>query len=191
MALRKLTDATVEPVTLAEAKAHLNIQTADHDAYLPSLITAARTAAEGKLNRSLIDTSWELTLDAFPSAIPLRMAPVISVASVKYIDTAGTQQTLAAPSYLVDDRSEPGWIVPAYGYQWPTVRDQINAVTVVYHAGYGSDATKVPEPIKWWIKAQLAAMFANRSAVEVDRGIVVVELGFVDHLLDPYLLVEL
>jgi len=191
MALRKLTDATVEPITLAEAKAHLNLATADHDAYITTLITVARTAAEGKLNRSLIETQWELTLDAFPSAIPLRMPRVQSVQSVKYVDGSGVLQTLSAPSYQVDDRSEPGWIVPAYGYQWPTTRDQVNAVTVAYTTGYGADASTVPEPIKQWIRLQVGAMFAAREAVVVDRGIVAVELGFVDHLLDPYRVVEI
>ncbi len=42
MALRKVTDATVEPVTLTEACAHLRAATTSEDTLITSLITAAR-----------------------------------------------------------------------------------------------------------------------------------------------------
>lgn len=190
MALRKLTDATVEPVTLAEAKAHLNVFESSRDAYITALITAARTTAEGKLQRSLIDTTWELTLDAFPCAIPLRMPRVLSVTSVKYLDAAGVLQTLSPAAYYVDDRSEPGWIVPAYGTTWPTTFDQVNAVTVTFRAGFGTAASDVPQPIKQWILLMVGSMFENRETEVATPGIVVAELGFAERLLDPYRIIE-
>lgn len=188
MSLRKTTDATVEPVTLADAKVHCDIAAGDttRDAIVTSLITTARTACEERLQRTLIQTDWELTVDAFPCAIPLRMPRVISVQSVKYYDEAGVQQTLAPSSYQVDDRSEPGWIVPAYGYSWPATRDQINAVTVAYRCGYGTDATSVPAPIKQWILLAIRAMYDNPALTVVSQGVVQLELGFADRLLDTY-----
>lgn len=192
MALRKLTDATVEPVTLAEAKAQCNVYDSTRDVYITSLITASRMACEHRIRRTFIDTEWELTLDRFPCAIPLRMSRVRSVTSVKYIDTNGTLQTLTpSTGYFVDDRSEPGWIVPAFGTTWPVTLDQINSVTVVYRCGYGVDATTVPEPIKLWIKMYLATAFDNRQTEAVEPGLVVVKLDFADHLLDEFWNVEL
>lgn len=191
MALRKITDATVEPVTLAEAKTHLNIFESSRDTYITSLITVARTYCEELLARTLLQTTWELTLDAFPTAIPLRMARVMSVASVKYIDTNGAQQTLAGASYQLDDRSEPGWIVPAYSYTWPTTRSQANAVTVLYDCGYGTAASAVPAPIKAWILLMIGSLFENRETEVATPGIVVAELGFAQRLLDPYRIPEL
>lgn len=188
MALRKITDASAEPVTLAEAKVHCDIPTGDttRDTLVTGLITAARTACEERLQRTLIQTDWEFTLDAFPCAIPLRMPRVISVQSLKYYDTGGVQQTLSAPSYQVDDRSEPGWIVPAYGYSWPSTREQINAVTVAYRCGYGTDAASVPAPIKQWILLAIRTMYDNPASVVVSQGVVQLELGFADRLLDTY-----
>lgn len=186
MALRKIADASVEPVTLAEAKAHLNVFETTRDAYITSLITVARTECEELLQRTLLTTTWELSLDAFPDVIELLMPRVIAVSSVKYYDTAGVLQTLSAPLYLVDDRNEPGAIVPAYGLTWPATREQLNAVTVTYTAGYGAAATAVPAPIKQWILLAMGTLFDNRERDVVTPGVVAVELGFADHLLDTY-----
>jgi uncharacterized phiE125 gp8 family phage protein len=186
MALRKLTDATIEPVSLAEARAHLRAATTAEDALITSLITAARQACEDRLQRTLLQTDWELTLDAFPCAIPLRMPSVMSVQSVQYVDEDGATQTLSPSSYQVDTKSEPGWIVPAYGYAWPTTREQINAVTVAYRCGYGTTAAAVPGPLKSWILLMVGSLYENRESFAVAQGIVSVELGFADRLLDTY-----
>jgi uncharacterized phiE125 gp8 family phage protein len=189
MALRRTVEPTVEPLTLAEAKAHLNIfdVNATRDGYITTLISVARMAVEDRLQRALIDQTWELTIDRFPCAIPLRMSRVIAVTSVKYLDANGVLQTLTpSTGYFVDDRSEPGWIVPAFGTSWPATLDQINAVTVVYRCGYGTDATTVPVAIKQWMLLAIGTMFENRERDVVTPGIVAAELGFADHLLDAY-----
>lgn len=46
MGTLKITDATVEPVTLAEAKLHLRVDHNAEDALITALITATRQAAE-------------------------------------------------------------------------------------------------------------------------------------------------
>lgn len=186
MALHRLVDATIEPVTLAEAKAHLNVFDASRDTLITSLIKAARTTCEERLQRTLLQTDWELTLDGFPCAIPLRMPRVLSVVSVTYVDVDGAPQVLSPTSYQVDDKSEPGWIVPAYGYAWPDTRDQINAVTVVYRCGYGADAAAVPMPIRQWVLLMIGSLFENRETVIATPGIVAVDLGFAERLLDTY-----
>jgi uncharacterized phiE125 gp8 family phage protein len=186
MGLRKLVEATVEPVTLSEAKAHLRAIGTSDDTYITALITAARQICEDKVQRTLLQTDWELTLDAFPCAIPLRMPRVMSVLEVAYLDEAGASQVLAPSDYLVDDKSEPGWIVPAYGLAWPATRDQPNAVTVEYRCGYGASASLVPAPIKSWILLMIGALYENRETVTVAPGVVAVELGFADRLLDTY-----
>ena len=179
-----VTPPAVEPITLAEAKAHLRVTASDEDALITALITAARTTCENEIRRSLITQTWELTLDQFPDAIELPYPPVIGVTSVQYIDaTGGTETTLSAASYTLDAKCEPGWLVPAYGYEWPTPRDEINAVTVIYTAGYGASSA-VPEAIKAWIKLHVGHWYANREASVV--GATAVQLPFAAGLLDPY-----
>ena len=109
----------------------------------------------------------------------------MSVDSVSYIDVNGVAQGLGASQYKVDLVTEPARVVPAYGTTWPGARNEIAAVTVNYTCGYGA-ASAVPEAIKSWIKLQVGAMYENREAFATGRGIVAVELPFVDALLQPY-----
>lgn len=177
----RITDATTEPVTLAEAKVHLRepLEDADNDAYIAALITSARLDAEHRLQRTLITTTWRLTLDAFPSfvcdgrvrpvngygdgAIRLAMGRVIAVQSITYLDADGAERTLAADQYRVDLAGDVARITPAYGLSWPTTRAVTGAVQVNYTAGYGASAAAVPAPIKSWIKLAVGDLYDQRS----------------------------
>lgn len=186
MALTKITDATVEPVTLAEMKLHLRVDDSDRDTLIEQLITTARQDAEDRMQRTLLPTVWRVLLDAFPDAIRLPMPRVQSVSSIQYIDTDGVLQTLNSTLYTVDAASEPGWIVPAWEQEWPDTRDQIHAVSVVYVAGYGS-AAEVPAPIKHWIKLAVGQLFrdAELGAMKPTVG-----HSYVDGLLTRYTIAE-
>jgi uncharacterized phiE125 gp8 family phage protein len=188
--LTKLVDAAVDPVTVDEIKAHLRIDAATEDAYLASLITAARMEAENRLQRTLIETTWRMTLDSFPDEIELRMPTILGVTEVRYVDAAGVEQVLAPINYVLDNIREPGWIVPAFGASWPETRDQINAVRVTYTAGYlaaGTNAQSraaVPMPIRQWIMLAVGRSYEFREALV--QGQPLQPIGFADSLLDTY-----
>lgn len=172
-----------EPVTLADALAHLRVSAGIEDAYITSLIPAAREACEQRTERTLISTPWRLQLDAFPDAIELLRPPILSVESVQYRDVDGATQTLDPQDYVLDNAREPGWLVPAPGRTWPEVGEGINAVVVNYTAGYGASAASVPTPLKQWILLALTDLYENRAAHGEKP---VVRHNFVDALLDPY-----
>lgn len=181
---RRTGDPVVEPITLAEALHHLKEDPdPTNDAYVSSLISAARRACEERIERTLISTPWRLTMDAFPAAIELRQPPILAVQSIEYTDQDGAMQTLSPADYTVDAVSEPGYIVPAYGKAWPATRSEVNAVRVNYTAGYGEVQTSVPEPLKAWILLAVGDMYANREASS-DRP--VVGHGFADRLLELF-----
>jgi len=183
MALRRTVDATSEPVALSDLKDHLRITDTTDDALLSSLIVSCRNYAENSLGRALITQTWVKTLDEFPNAIELPYPPVQAITSVEYIANDGTLTLLAAAAYELDERTEPGWLVPAYDYEWPSTRPSINAVTVTYTAGYG-DIGDVPQAIKTWIMLMVGHLYENREASLVSAPIV--PLPFIDGLLDPY-----
>lgn len=184
MALRLVTPPTVEPVTLVDAKAHLRITSSAEDALLAGLITAARQVAESECRRALITQTWEKVLDEFPDEIELPYPPIQAITSIVYIDTAGAQQTLASAGYFLDSKSEPGWVAPAYGYTWPQTQDAWNVVTITYRAGYGSQASDVPQAIRQWILLMVGHYYENREASV--PGVVMTPLPFIAGLLDPY-----
>lgn len=183
MTARLITGPAVEPVTLAEAKLHLRVEHDADNALIGSMIAAARMAAEHETGRLLITQTWEEVLDAFPAEIALHTGPVLAIASVKYIDAAGAEQTLDPSAYALDNVGVPAWLTPAYGTDWPAPRDVVNAVKVRYTAGYGAAGSDVPELIRMWICLQLGAMYENRAAAGSTQTY---SLPFADRLLDRY-----
>jgi uncharacterized phiE125 gp8 family phage protein len=127
---------------------------------------------EHKTNRALITQTWEVTLDSFPDAVKLSKSPIASVVHVKYYDADGGQQTLDPQDYLVDDKSEPGYIVPAPGRAWPATAARINAVEVRYTCGYGETDANVPDEAKSYILARVQQCFspvANAKEANFER----------------------
>ena len=186
MALKLITTASALAVSLVEAKAHLRVDVADDDALITAYITAATEMAEQATGRAIMPQTWQLTLDAFPSALALTRTPVASITSITYADAAGTVQTLSSSLYSLDNLYDHGqaYVVPTYATVWPTTRDQINAVTCTFLAGY-ANAAAVPESLKSWVKLMVGAMYENRASEVLERGSVL-QLGFADRLLDRY-----
>ena len=202
MPLQLITPAAEEPVSLAEAKLHLRVESADDDALIGSLISAARQAAETLTGRQFVTARWKLVLDSFPGpslmgvpaglpfslpahAILLPKCPVQSVFAIRYLDMAGTTQTMPRADYTVDTACEPARVTPVFGSAWPVSLPQIGAVVLVFAAGYG-DAASVPAGIKSWIKLRVGSLYAHREEVALLASGKIEALSFIDGLLDPY-----
>lgn len=159
-----------EPVSTADAKSWMRVDLSDDNDLIDFLIAAARERLEEDAGRSLITQTWELKLDRFPSsdltAIVLPRPPLISVSSITYVDEDGDTQTWSSAEYDVDANSEPGRITPAYNYTWPSTRDQANAVTITFVAGYGA-ASAVPKKILAAIKFLAAHWYEHRESVVI------------------------
>jgi uncharacterized phiE125 gp8 family phage protein len=144
----------VEPISLAEAKAHLRITHTDEDSLITSLIVAARNYVEGLANRPLVQRTYTLKLDRFPMhyEIILPAGKVSAVSSITYVETAGTTQTLSANAYTLEAQRLPSSIVinPSTSSAWPTARFYagISSVTISYTAGYGATASTIPQALR-------------------------------------------
>lgn len=187
MALSLVTAPAAEPITLAEAKAHLRVDITDDDSLITALITAARQHVEVITRRQLITATWDLTLDTWPDGdtILVPLPPLQSVTSITYKDSAGTVYTLPTIDYIVDTAEEPGRVVLAYGKTWPsTTLYPAGAITVRFTAGYGA-AAAVPQAIKQALLLMIGHWYENREAVA--GGTVQREVPFaVEALLWPY-----
>lgn len=158
------------------------------DPLLTMLLAGATKAAESAMRRALVTQVWELTLDCFDAwetTIPL---PTLqSVDSINYVDTNGNAQLLSPTKYLVDVKSAPGRVTPAFGEIWPITRYQMNAVTIRFTCGYGAPGA-VPQGIKDWIAMRMASLLQNPSEIVIDDrvAIAVVPKSWMDGLLDSY-----
>lgn len=184
MSLILVTDSIGPAVSLDDIRDHLRILENDRDSDLLSLMSAVERHIENYLGRTLITKTYKLNLDRFCNPIYIPRPPLVSVESVKYIDTDGTQQTLASSVYTVDAGSTPGKIHLAYNESWPDHRVINNAVEINFTAGYGSTPATVPEPIKHAIK--LLVGYYNENT-EQGGPINLYNLAFgVEELCAPY-----
>lgn len=144
---------SAEPISVDEAKVELRIDYDDHDSFLSDLITEARLWAEDNvLNRCLIYQTVTEKFTTLDGDLELRWSPVSSITSVKYYDTNGTEQTLSTSYYELGERLGVSYCRLKYGQSWPSTRDQEDAVTIVYVAGYGDEDSDVPLPIRQAMK---------------------------------------
>ena len=161
---------TAEPVTLDEVKLALSIDGTGRDTRITKLIKAAREQAEFVMERAIMTQTLEVAIDAFPRCeIEIPYPKLLSIVSVKYDDTAGAEQTLAANLYRIDNYKQPGYVFPANGTSWPSTLAGANAVRVRYTAGYGPDATYVPERVKEWISVAVGSMLASPDGLVDSR----------------------
>lgn len=188
MGLAVITPAAQEPITLAEARAQCRVDGTEEDTLLAIYISAARASCEGLTQRPLITRTYEQTLDAFPAEeIALRVASVQSIASVKYTDTAGAEQTINSTAYTLDGtNSLQPWLLPAVGSVWPDTEETINAVRVRFVAGFGATAADMPADVRVWLLMTVALMFNNRELVDASGKSSALPGRFVDVLLDPW-----
>lgn len=171
-----VTAPAVEPVTLAEAKAHLRVESSDEDNLISGLIAAARELIELATGRSFINTSWSVKLSCLPHCLELPRAPLSSVTSIEYLDADGDEQTLDADIYDVVTSDEPGRIQLASNGSRPATATHPEAVTITYVSGYGAAATSVPTPLRQAILLLLTSWWRNRSTTVV--GTISNELPF-------------
>lgn len=165
MTVSVVTPAALEPLTLAEAKAHLSIVADDWDAQITDWIAAARARVETFTRRSLITQSLAYRRAGFGGRVVIPVAPVQSVASITYLDTGGVERTLDAAEYrLLRDR-EPVEVRPVVTRVWPSTLIEEDTVTITVVAGYGASGSAVPADIRAALKMLVAHYFANREAV--------------------------
>lgn len=163
--LMPISDPTAEAISIDDAKAQMRVTDDVEDYYISTLIKDVREEFEGLTGHSVMSRTWELTYDSFPdNKIVLEMPPIISVESVKYLDTDDVEQTLATSVYkLVTASNTNAWLELKDGQVWPSTIAAGNAVVISFTAGYAG-AASVPNIIKRWMKMVITDWFNNRES---------------------------
>ncbi len=193
MALSLVTAPVIEPVTLTEAKLQCRQDIDDENALIQTLIRAAREHVEAYCHRALTTQTWDWKLDGFPcGALHLPMGNVTTITSITYVDGNGDSQTWSSALYQTDlpvgPKSLRGRIQPAYQQFYPSTRDQMNAVTVRFVAGYGNTQQAIPDGIRHAMLQLIGHWFMNREVVAIGVGIGAVEIPrTVDAQLYPFI----
>lgn len=185
MGMTTLTPPGLEPVSVPEARARIRMSTDETAAEVTAMIKSARAAVETYLRRRLITRTVRLTLTGFPARVNIPVAPVQSIAAIRYVDDAGTEQTLAATEYTLVASAVPNFIVPAYRKAWPATQAHYDTIKVDVVVGYGNASSDVPPDILQALYLLLGHIYENREAAIV--GSITSELPFgVAAMLDPH-----
>lgn len=151
-------------VPVPSLKRHGVVEHSEDDTLLQEYAEAATNDLEEATARAFLNKVYDLTLDDWPrDQIEIPLAPVVSVASVTYIDGDGDSQTWSASNYVVDKAREPARIVPAWGQTWPVIRSQPGAITVRFTAGYGTTPATVPAKAKQAVRLYVAEAYESRE----------------------------
>src|SRR5207302_4009886 len=194
-----------EPVSLAEAKAHLRVDFPDDDQMIAEMISTARMRVESRAYLRLITQTLALSVDRFPYAFSSppaygvwpyttnpRMSaielppPVQSITSITYDDPSGTVQTLSPTVYDLEIDSLPALVFPQTGQVWPATTNEPDAVLITFVAGFGS-AAQVPPILVHACKLLIGHYYNNREQILSGTRLVALEIpeGF-DDLIAEY-----
>jgi uncharacterized phiE125 gp8 family phage protein len=158
------TEPTVEPVSLDDMKLHLRVTCTADDDLITSLIVAAREWCEDYENRAYITKTITANTFWLPSRIILpRPRLQVTDLVITYVDLAGDTQTLSSDLYDIDTIREPGQVTRAFNATYPSVRGDVNGVTIVYKAGYGDASADVPAKTIQAIKIYCGFLYDNRD----------------------------
>ncbi len=123
---------SIEPITLAEAKAHCRVDSDAEDTLVATLILAGRLHIERCLDLALISQSWSLYLDRWPDAphVELPLSPLLSVDAIRLYSPTGTSVTLDPSLFIVDAASRRPRLARQDGQSWPLPGRSVNGIEI-------------------------------------------------------------
>jgi uncharacterized phiE125 gp8 family phage protein len=185
MTLLMTSAPALEPIPLAEAKAHLRIDGSTEDVLITSLILTSRLHVEAALGLALITQGWRLTLDRWPDGdlrFPLR--PIQSITSVTIYDADDNAVVMPSEDYLLDGQAVRPRLIARDG-KWPLPGSPANGVEIAFTAGIGSAAADIPQPIRHALLLLVAHWYEHRDPLEIGSAAAAIPAAVSD-LLKPY-----
>lgn len=184
MALFRTVDPATEPVTLADAKAHLRVDHSSEDTLIVDLIATARVEVERQSGLALIDQDWRLTLDDWPGGniVHLRRYPVRQLLSVTVYDSDGAASLMSATDFQLDANSRPARLL---FHKQPSAGLCMNGIEVDFRAGFGATGTDVPDTLKRAMLMLVAHWYEFRGSHDPSAHPVSIPTGF-DRLVAGY-----
>lgn len=179
-----VTGVASELVSSATAKLQAKIDSTADDSLIAIYVAAARQWVEQMTGYGIGAQTWDYQQETWADEWYLPVAPLTSVASVKYFDASGVEQTLSASVYRVDLASEPGRIELVSGQTWPVLETGRGLpITIRYTAGFTS--ANVPTPLVQAILILAGHFYDQRAAVEMGTIATKVPFG-VESLIATY-----
>ncbi|WP_180966887.1 head-tail connector protein [Cohaesibacter celericrescens] len=159
MTANLLSPPMVEPVSLADIKAFLKLDSDAEDDLLRAFISSARVHLEHLTGRQFITQTWRVLLDGdLGRRISLPLQPVSNIVSAAILSEDGDLLSLATESFALYQSHNPALIVNSGGMLLTAgQRLQLDLET-----GYGPSDEDVPMPLKQALKMIVAEWYERR-----------------------------
>jgi uncharacterized phiE125 gp8 family phage protein len=167
-----LSGPSVEPLSLDEAKQFLRVEHDDDDDVIAALIAGARVHVEAQTRRALTTQSWRLIRDGWPADGRIRAlpAPLRALAAARIYRLDGSTQTIDPGAFVVDPAGAGLSFTPG---ALPAPARIAAGIELDVGAGYGDDATDVPQALRQAIRILVAHWYENRGLIAVGANIAV------------------
>jgi uncharacterized phiE125 gp8 family phage protein len=164
------------PISVADAKKQVELpaDAPSHDDHFGRLIAAATRYLQDQTYRQFLVATYKFFYDQFPPGMAelfVPRAPLVSITSIAYLDTAGVSQTMPTADYQVATNCLPGRVsLKALGARrWPQALQQGQAITITAVCGYAT-AADVPEDVKLVLLWLVNEWFNGRSGEDSPSG---------------------
>lgn len=166
MKLAQTVAAATAPITLAEARTWLSMQTGvtTDDAAITAIILEVTAYLEARLNgRKLIDQTWEIQLDAVEvvDEIYLPILPLSSITKIEVTTDAGAESTVNASNYQYRVGQAPRIVLSPTG-EWPDMREY-DSMVITAVVGYGA-AAALPDDLVQLVKDLTLFRYASKGS---------------------------
>lgn len=165
-----------EPITLAEAKAHLRVDFTDEDTLISAIIAAARDFVEMRCNRALLTQDVTMVLPCWPATLrgnplgsfKLFRSPLQRLTSISYYDTDGElvedyyHHEDDTTKFTINTIAEPPTVTPKKDITLPETYDRPDAITIVFRAGW-TLGSLVPPAIRQAMLLLIGEMYERRE----------------------------
>lgn len=184
MTIAELLPPAAEPITLAEVKAHLRLDTNDEDGLLTALIRTARHHMEAETGLCLIARPLRLYLDDWPAdrVIQIARGPVQTIETVTVYDAGGAPVETDVSGAVLDGTARPARLMLA---DRPATERALNGIEIDFTAGFGESGAEVPDTLKRALLLHVALMFELRGVLSLGDQPGAVPDGY-DRLVAPY-----
>lgn len=143
------------PLTTAQLATHIKLVVYD-STYLNRLLAAAVDYAERETGRDFVETTWEYTIESFPTEIILPRSPVQSITKIEYYDVDNELQEFEDYRHI-QAHNLPSKLVPVTS--WPSTYTTPDAVKVTFVSGY----EPVPDVGLWAIGLLVNSWYEQRA----------------------------
>lgn len=164
MSLSILAPPALDPVTLTEAKAFLQLDSTFEDALVGDLIKAATEAVEQATGKALIERTLQQSVMAWPERgiFALQASPLMQLIQLQSRDAAGVLSVVDPADYYVDQASAR--IIALSGFIPPAFSQPSEAILVDFIAGYGNAGSDVPAALRTALLLIVRALYEHRGA---------------------------